>query len=1162
MSSPPAAANVQLPCDAADAVDWSAAPRPIVFVSGCYDLLHSGHVRFFKEASALGHLYVSVGNDANILALKQHKAMFPEAERRYMVQSIDHVRWARVCSGMGYLDWENDLDVVRPDIFFVNEDGDHPAKREACNKRGIKYMVATRTPEAGLPTRSSTSIKKALRDASVKTQWKTKVRLMLRTRPTLLKHLTLLRHTWSRTKFDDSSEASIAQIIDSMTCEIHPRGVTLCEQGAEADRFFIVCDGVCGISQLSQHLRGDGSTPNPDKVGVLREGQVFGETAFQTNPDGTPARCSTTIRVESETATVLVLSRFQQQQHGQRHEEEGRETKAEAVTVQVGHKHFKNNTSSNDLYLSGHWTEHRAFTTATLSADQFQQLPTASSARTTASSAFSMYDTGTTPIPTWDIVAVTARLQGHAVAFAEELDTYPELSGCPLIIPVSDLTIDAKMGSGGASLQALVAIVERLSARAGDPYLNERRLLGKRILILHSGASFCNPTPWTPTPACDIEGHSMTGVRSLLQALPSRQQGLINGQAEKQDCTLFICSCEMDSSSVQLCDKAIPWSLPGLIALASRCPVSEAVGRHGVYQLAETPRHNVRLLRKVVYKGTDLSDCILPPSLVHDQSEDAPMVAMAIGLFKMDYTACAAFFALHAQAPFASCTTFGMDDGMPLIGFSLFQDVLPACCDAACVPCDGDPEVDPRTGQRKGLTALRPLLGAGRFKTHVVLASGAGHVRYFHAPRDHTQYTSGYGAGGSGRGGDGAGGSSNCRSILLNTVITGSSRRSSGEAAPASIALGAGAVVLDSELCGGWSIGNNAVVIGWRGDDVAEALCMPPNCTLQTLELTDGGSEGAPTLVTTLIGNEDTLFAPCDAPGSVFLGQPWDAFWARTGIQPRELWPAAGPHGGVENRSLVQAKLFSTSVSPLPWIISEDPAVIARGVAAWRAVPMVSRLSLADVFLRVNLGAHFKWNADLRFRIDCCKVQDVLLCRKHEQLRSVYARCAKTNDRRIFGVLEDIAATTTGLDIAARALAHIADVLGAFAGREGGLRSGPARSPVTPIGPRAESRVDQGARAAGRRVNPRLRRERDGPLARGCHEHDHQQGQHGLGAYPCGQALRGRSPAVDSTGHGDLPAVRLCVQGVGSSRSSETAPTGPSRHSSLSIPHRPCRRMD
>ena len=32
----------------------SLFPRKRVFVSGCFDLLHSGHVAFFKEASELG----------------------------------------------------------------------------------------------------------------------------------------------------------------------------------------------------------------------------------------------------------------------------------------------------------------------------------------------------------------------------------------------------------------------------------------------------------------------------------------------------------------------------------------------------------------------------------------------------------------------------------------------------------------------------------------------------------------------------------------------------------------------------------------------------------------------------------------------------------------------------------------------------------------------------------------------------------------------------------------------------------------------------------------------------------------------------------------------------------------------------------------------------
>ena len=32
-----------------------------VFVSGCFDMLHSGHVAFFEEAATHGDLYVGIG---------------------------------------------------------------------------------------------------------------------------------------------------------------------------------------------------------------------------------------------------------------------------------------------------------------------------------------------------------------------------------------------------------------------------------------------------------------------------------------------------------------------------------------------------------------------------------------------------------------------------------------------------------------------------------------------------------------------------------------------------------------------------------------------------------------------------------------------------------------------------------------------------------------------------------------------------------------------------------------------------------------------------------------------------------------------------------------------------------------------------------------------
>ena len=142
-------------------VFWRLARRrKKIFVSGCFDLLHSGHVAFFKEAAQMGHLYVSVGNDVNVTQLKA-PPMFPEAERVYMVQAIRWVHKAFVAKGMGH-DQGPDLDEVKPDIFFVNEDGDKESKRRQCAERGIQYIVRSREPDQGLAVRSSTSIKAAL----------------------------------------------------------------------------------------------------------------------------------------------------------------------------------------------------------------------------------------------------------------------------------------------------------------------------------------------------------------------------------------------------------------------------------------------------------------------------------------------------------------------------------------------------------------------------------------------------------------------------------------------------------------------------------------------------------------------------------------------------------------------------------------------------------------------------------------------------------------------------------------------------------------------------------------------------------------------------------------------------------------------------------------
>ena len=137
-----------------------------VFVSGCYDLLHSGHVECFQQASQYGDLYVGIGSDATYLEYKHRKPMFPQEERLFMVKNIKAVKDAYINEGSGVIDFLPTLDKVKPDVFVVNAEGGSDEKRRICKERGIEYIELQRTPHAGLKARSSSDLKKALLNVS------------------------------------------------------------------------------------------------------------------------------------------------------------------------------------------------------------------------------------------------------------------------------------------------------------------------------------------------------------------------------------------------------------------------------------------------------------------------------------------------------------------------------------------------------------------------------------------------------------------------------------------------------------------------------------------------------------------------------------------------------------------------------------------------------------------------------------------------------------------------------------------------------------------------------------------------------------------------------------------------------------------------------------
>ena len=130
-----------------------------VFVSGCFDMLHSGHVAFLKEAAEYGEVYIGLGSDKTLKELKGREPVNSEDERLYMLSALACVKKVTINRGNGFLDFLDTLRKIKPDIFIVNEDGHSFEKENLCREKGIEYKVLKRIPYANLPQRSSTALR-------------------------------------------------------------------------------------------------------------------------------------------------------------------------------------------------------------------------------------------------------------------------------------------------------------------------------------------------------------------------------------------------------------------------------------------------------------------------------------------------------------------------------------------------------------------------------------------------------------------------------------------------------------------------------------------------------------------------------------------------------------------------------------------------------------------------------------------------------------------------------------------------------------------------------------------------------------------------------------------------------------------------------------------
>jgi cytidyltransferase-like protein len=141
--------------------------KRIVFCTGCYDILQSGHAVFFNQCKEHGDiLVVGVGRDVVINQLKgPGRPVNPENNRLYLVAALLDVDYTVLNDSTilpGKIDFKNIVEELRPDTFILNDDDSGiEAKKTICDSLGIKIAFVSRVvPKELEPTSTSRIIDK------------------------------------------------------------------------------------------------------------------------------------------------------------------------------------------------------------------------------------------------------------------------------------------------------------------------------------------------------------------------------------------------------------------------------------------------------------------------------------------------------------------------------------------------------------------------------------------------------------------------------------------------------------------------------------------------------------------------------------------------------------------------------------------------------------------------------------------------------------------------------------------------------------------------------------------------------------------------------------------------------------------------------------------
>ncbi|XP_012292868.2 L-fucose kinase isoform X1 [Aotus nancymaae] len=624
----------------------------------------------------------------------------------------------------------------------------------------------------------------------------------------------------------------------------------------------------------------------------------------------------------------------------------------------------------------------------------------------------------------WTVVILTCQYKDSVQVFQRELEVRQKREQIPagtLLLAVEDP--EKRVGSGGATLNALLVAAEHLSARAGFTVVTSDVLHSAWILILHMGRDFPFDDCGRAFTCLPVE-NPQAPVEALVCNLDSLLDIMTYRLGPGSPPGVWVCSTDMLLSVPE--NTGISWdSFRGARVIA--LPGSPAYARnHGVY--LTDPQG---LVLDIYYQGTEreIQRCVRPDGQV-------PLVSGVV-FFSVETAEC--LLATHVSPPLDACTYLGLDSGARPVQLSLFFDIL--LCMAENVT------------REDFLVGRPPELGQGDADVAGYLQSAR--AQLWRELRDQP-LTMAYVSSGS-YSYMTSSASDFLHSLTLPRALgaqivhsqveeqqllaTGSSVVSC--LLEGHVQLGPGSVLQHCHLRGPVHIGAGCLVSG-LDEAQSEALHAWElhDLVLQGHHIRLHGSPGR---AFTLVGRLDSW----ERHGAgTYLNMPWREFFKRTGVRALDLWDPDTPPAEC---CLPSARLFpvlhpSRALGPqeLLWMLDpqEDGGEALR---AWRAS---WRLSWEQLQPCLDRAATLASRRDLFFRQALHKARHVLEARHDLSLRPLIRAAVREGcPGPLLATLDQVAAGAGDPGVAARALACVADVLGCMAEGHGGLRSGPAANP-------------------------------------------------------------------------------------------------------------------